>query len=391
MERSSTSKRNVRRSSGCVNWRMTDVVIWTTTPWTIPQNRAVAFNPDISYGLFEVKAVAEGSSAKPGDKLVLALARAEEVFGSAKVLEWNEVRGVSAEELAGLVLAHPFRGVEGAAGEWDYDVPMLPGDHVTDDAGTGFVHTAPSHGDDDYAARPEVRPADDLQRRARRQLSRRSAPVRRPGDHPPEGKEGPANVSVIKQLAYAGALLAKGKLRHSYPHSWRSKAPLIYRNTPQWFAAIDKPIDDGQGAHGATIRDRALTSIRELVTFTPETGKNRLYSMIEARPDWVLSRQRAWGVPLTCFVKRGTRPDAPDFLLRNPQVNARIVAAFEAEGADVWYVQGFKEKMLQGIVNPQDYDQVMDVLDVWFDSAPPMPSCCATGRMARRTAGRPVP
>jgi isoleucyl-tRNA synthetase len=346
----------------------TDVVIWTTTPWTIPQNRAVAFNPDISYGLFEVKAVAEGSSAKPGDKLVLALARAEEVFGSAKVLEWSEVRGVSADELAGLVLAHPFRGVEGAAGEWEYDVPMLPGDHVTDDAGTGFVHTAPSHGDDDYALGQKfglpmtwnVEP--DGSYRADLPLFGGQAILT------PEGKEGPANVSVIKQLAYAGALLAKGKLRHSYPHSWRSKAPLIYRNTPQWFAAIDKPIDDGQGAHGATIRERALTSIRELVTFTPETGKNRLYSMIEARPDWVLSRQRAWGVPLTCFVKRGTRPDAPDFLLRDPQVNARIVAAFEAEGADVWYVQGFKEKMLQGIVNPSDYDQVMDVLDVWFDS-----------------------
>jgi isoleucyl-tRNA synthetase len=112
------------------------------------------------------------------------------------------------------------------------------------------------------------------------------------------------------------------------------------------------PSTTARARYGATIRERALTSIRELVTFTPETGKNRLHSMIEARPDWVLSRQRAWGVPLTCFVKRGTRPDAPDFLLRDPQVNARIVAAFEAEGADVWYVQGFKEKMLQGIVNP---------------------------------------
>src|SRR5690606_3080887 len=239
---------------------------------------------------------------------------------------------------------------------------------VTDDAGTGFVHTAPSHGEDDYALGQKfglpmtynVEP--DGSYRADLPVFGGQAILT------PEGKEGPANVSVIKQLAWAGALLAKGKLKHSYPHSWRSKAPLIFRNTPQWFAAIDRRIEDGQSNYGNTIRERALTSIRDLVTFTPETGKNRLHSMIEARPDWVLSRQRAWGVPLTCFVRKGARPTDPDFLLRNPEVNARIVAAFEAEGADVWYVQGFKEKMLQGIVDPSDYDQVMDVLDVWFDS-----------------------
>ena len=132
--------------------------------------------------------------------------------------------------------------------------------------------------------------------------------------------------------------------------------------------AIDRKLDAGMSTYGDTIRTRALNSINQLVVWTPATGRNRLHSMIEARPDWVLSRQRAWGVPLTCFVKTGARPDAADFLLRNAEVNARIRAAFEAEGADVWYVQGFKEKMLSGIVNPQDYEQVYDVLDVWFDS-----------------------
>ena len=184
----------------------------------------------------------------------------------------------------------------------------------------------------------------------------------------PEGKEGPANVSVIKALHAAGALFAKGKLKHSYPHSWRSKAPLIYRNTPQWFVAIDKPLQDGMGQYGDTIRTRALTSITDLVEWTPGTGRNRLYSMIEARPDWVLSRQRAWGVPLTCFTKKGAKPTDADFLLRNPDVNARIIAAFEAEGADCWYVPGAKDRFLSGIVNPDDYDQVFDILDVWFDS-----------------------
>ena len=344
------------------------VVIWTTTPWTIPQNRAVAYNPGIAYGLYEVEAVAENSTAKPGEKLLLADALAEGVMQSAKVEGFKRLRDVPAAELEGVLLAHPLRGVDGGQGEWDYDVPLLPGDHVTDDAGTGFVHTAPSHGDDDYQlglkfglpmtynVEPDGSYRTDLP------IFGGEAIIL------PDGKDGPANVSVIKQLAYAGALLAKGKIKHSYPHSWRSKAPLIYRNTPQWFAAIDKDLDDGMGEYGKTIRRRALTSIDQLVKWTPQTGRNRIHSMVENRPDWVLSRQRAWGVPLTCFVKKGARPTDADFLLRDSRVNERIVAAFELDGADAWYRDGFKADMLDGIVNPDDYDQVMDVLDVWFDS-----------------------
>ena len=143
---------------------------------------------------------------------------------------------------------------------------------------------------------------------------------------------------------------------------------MIYRNTPQWFAAVDKPVNDGQDTYGKTIRERALTSIDELVTWTPTTGRNRLYSMIEARPDWVLSRQRAWGVPLTCFTKNGSLPTDDDYLLRNDEVNARVLDAFEAEGADAWYQDGAKERFLSGIVAPEDYTQVFDILDVWFDS-----------------------
>ena len=344
------------------------VVIWTTTPWTIPQNRAVAFNPGISYGLYEVGEVAENATAQPGEKLVLADALAEGVMQSAKVESHKRLRDVAADELERLTLAHPLRGVEGGNGEWDYDVPMLPGDHVTDDAGTGFVHTAPSHGDDDYQLGLKyslpmtynVEPDGSY---------RKDLPIF--GGEAiilPDGKDGPANVSVIKNLAWAGKLLAKGKIKHSYPHSWRSKAPLIYRNTPQWFAAIDKDLDDGMDEYGRTIRARALTSIDQLVKWTPQTGRNRIFSMVENRPDWVLSRQRAWGVPLTSFVKKGARPTDADFLLRDPRVNTRIVEAFEAEGADIWYRDGFKAQVLDGIVNPEDYDQVMDVLDVWFDS-----------------------
>ena len=344
------------------------VVIWTTTPWTIPQNRAVAFNPQIAYGLYQVDAVAEGSTAVAGEHLVLADALAQGVMTQAKVTEFQRVADVTAADLEGLILSHPLRGVEGGAGEWDYDVPMLPGDHVTDEAGTGFVHTAPSHGDDDYQlglrfklpmtynVEPDGSYRKDLP------IFGGEAIVA------PDGKDGPANVSVIKQLAWAGALLAKGRIKHSYPHSWRSKAPLIYRNTPQWFAAIDKPLDDGLGQHGDTIRARALTSIDQLVKWWPKTGRNRIHSMVENRPDWVLSRQRAWGVPLTCFVKKCAKPTDDDFLLRDARLNDRIVAAFEADGADVWYSAGFKARMLEGIADPEAYDQVMDVLDVWFDS-----------------------
>ncbi|MFC3529269.1 isoleucine--tRNA ligase [Paracoccus mangrovi] len=344
------------------------VVIWTTTPWTIPQNRAVAYNPGIAYGLYEVGAVAENATAQSGEKLVLADALAEGVMTAAKVESHKRLRDVAADELSGLILAHPYRGIEGGNGEWDYDVPLLPGDHVTDDAGTGFVHTAPSHGDDDYQLGLKyglpmtynVEPDGSY---------RKDLPVFGGlAIIQPDGKDGPANVENIKQLAYAGALLAKGKVKHSYPHSWRSKAPLIYRNTPQWFAAIDKALDDGMGEYGATIRTRALTSIDKLVKWTPQTGRNRLFSMVENRPDWVLSRQRAWGVPLTCFVKKGARPDDADFLLRDQRINDRIIEAFEKDGADIWYRDDFKARVLDGIVNPDDYDQVMDVLDVWFDS-----------------------
>ena len=342
------------------------VVIWTTTPWTIPQNRAICFNPTLSYGLYDVTEAADDNWAKVGDRYLLADNLAEEVFKSARVDGYTRLRDVYPNELEAIHCTHPLHGTA-ENGEWDFDVPMLPGDHVTDEAGTGFVHTAPSHGADDYVIGQKYglpMTHNVLEDGAFREDLPFFGGLK-VFDH--KGKEGKANSSVIDKLAEVSGLIARGRVTHSYPHSWRSKAPLIFRNTPQWFAAIDKEIG-GDDTYGKTIRARALKSIDELVTWTPQTGRNRLHSMIEARPDWVLSRQRAWGVPLTCFTRSGAKPTDEDFLLRDEAVNARIKQAFEEEGADAWYKDGAKERFLAPDHNPDDYTQVFDILDVWFDS-----------------------
>jgi isoleucyl-tRNA synthetase len=346
-----------------------DVVIFTTTPWTIPQNRAVCYGPRISYGLYQITETPEECWASVGDTYILADAMATEVLGLARLDEgmFRRVSDVTGDQLAGLTCAHPLRKAEGAHGEWDYDVPLYPGDHVTDDAGTGLVHTAPSHGDDDYAIGVKhglemtYNILDDSSYRADLPFFAGEVIIR------PNGKPGNANKVVQAKLVEVGAMLASRRITLSDAHSWRSKAPVIRLNRPQWFAAIDKPVGDGQDQFGTTIRQRALTEI-DNVNWTPQSGRNRLYSMMEARPDWVLSRQRAWGVPLTVFTKNGAGFSDDDYLLRNEAVNARILEAFEAEGADAWYKDGAKERFLGGIVSPDDYTQVMDILDVWFDS-----------------------
>ncbi len=347
-------------------------VIWTTTPWTIPSNKAICYNPKISYGVYEATDRPEECWVNVGEKFLLADALAEQVFTAARLTPdmYTRVADVTADDLAQLVCEHPFNGIDGADGFWDYEVPMLDGDHVTDDAGTGFVHTAPSHGADDY----EVFVKRNWIDRMTHNVGEESEFL----PHVPffaglevfnrKGKEGKANPAVIAKLVEAGGIIARGRVKHSYPHSWRSKAPVIFRNTPQWFASVDKAVGDGQDTYGTSIRERALRSIDELVKWWPQTGRNRLYSMIESRPDWVLSRQRAWGVPLTCFVKKGALPTDADFLLRDPAVNARISEAFEVEGADAWYAEGAKERFLGGDHDADAYEQVFDVLDVWFDS-----------------------
>ncbi|WP_027259913.1 isoleucine--tRNA ligase [Leisingera aquimarina] len=350
-----------------------NVVIWTTTPWTMPSNKAVVYGEEISYGLYEVTGTPDECWAAEGEKYILADNLAADVFKRARLGEgqYTRVADVPAADLAGIGLTHPLAGAEGGNGEWDDIRDFRAADFVTDTEGTGFVHCAPSHGMEEFELYRDLgmleqvityNVMDDGGFRADLPFFGGKYILNR------KGGEGDANKAVIDKLTEVGGLLARGKIKHSYPHSWRSKAPIIYRNTPQWFASVDRKMDDGMDQMGDTIRERALRSIDELVKWWPQTGRNRLHSMIESRPDWVLSRQRAWGVPLTCFTKKGALPTDADFLLRNDEVNKRIVAEFDAHGADVWYQDGFKAKVLDGIVDAGAYDQVFDVLDVWFDS-----------------------
>ncbi len=350
-----------------------NVVIWTTTPWTIPSNKAVVFGEDIAYGLYEVTGTPEESWANVGDKFVLADNLAADVMQRARLDtdQWQRVRDVSSTDLATMGLLHPLAGAAGGNGEWDSVRDFRAAPFVTDTEGTGFVHCAPSHGMEEFELYRDLgmleqmityNVMDDGGFRADLPFFGGTYILNR------KGKEGDANKKIIEKLVEVGGLLARGKIKHSYPHSWRSKAPIIYRNTPQWFASVDRKLDDGKSEMGDSIRERALRSIDELVKWTPQKGRNRLFSMIEDRPDWVLSRQRAWGVPLTCFVKKGLLPTDEGFLLRDPEVNARVKAAFEEEGADCWYMDGAKERFLGDGYNADEWEQVFDVLDVWFDS-----------------------
>ncbi|RST30308.1 isoleucine--tRNA ligase [Sphingomonas ginkgonis] len=346
-------------------------VIWTTTPWTIPVNQAIAYGPHVDYSLIGV-----------GDRRYLV---ANKLIGEfAKRASFERVdteRQVDPRDLASTIARHPMHHL---GGFFARPRPFLPGDFVTTDSGTGLVHMAPDHGEDDFdlckanGIDPVFAVEGDGKYRADWGWLPGQGSVINPKFNAPDGP-------ICADLREAGALLAaSADYRHSYPHSWRSKAKVIYRCTPQWFIAMDQPldrlpaltrpeqrwedeggdsrIDDQASAGSPTLRELALKAISK-TRFVPEKGRNRIGSMVEGRPDWVISRQRAWGVPITLFVERKTGK-----LLVDPQVNARIVAAIAEKGVDGWSEDGAPARFLGEGRNPDDYEQVSDILDVWFDS-----------------------
>jgi isoleucyl-tRNA synthetase len=337
------------------------ILIWTTTPWTIPGNRAISYSRKITYGLYEVGDVGEGNWLRTGEKIVLADKLAASLMKAARVEEGQlrKLFEVDPNFFEDSLCSHPLKSLG-----YGFPVPLLDGDHVTDDAGTGFVHTAPGHGADDYI----------IWTKYQKELKERGI-----GTHIPttvdadgfltkeapgltgkrvitdKGEKGDANEAVIAALKEAGNIVGRERLKHQYPHSWRSKKPIIFRNTPQWFISMG----DGQQD---SLRDKALKAI-EATEFFPASGQNRLRGMIEQRPDWVISRQRAWGVPIAVFVEKSTGK-----ILNDSKVNQRIYEAFGEEGADAWFADGASARFLAPDYNADDFEQVRDILDVWFDS-----------------------
>ena len=317
-----------------------NVVIWTTTPWTMPGNRAMACGADIDYSVLRITALEDGALASAGDVICLATELVAEVTAATGIAETETLATLKGTDIAGTISAHPMHDHG-----YDHDVPMLLADYVTTEQGTGFVHIAPGHGVEDY------------------ELAHLEHGIPLPDTVAEDGKlmdHLPVfaglhvlrdNAKIAEIMAEHGGLIGIGKLVHSYPHSWRSKAPLVYRNTAQWFVSME--------SHG--LRDTAVAELGR-TEFYPPAGQRRLTSMIEQRPDWCLSRQRAWGVPITVFFNKATGEP-----LRDQAVIDRVVTAMREEGADCWF-SSEASRFLGPDYNADDYEKVTDILDVWFDS-----------------------
>ena len=312
-----------------------NIIIWTTTPWTIPANRALAFNENIEYALLEINEL-ENFNEK---KIVVASNLISQITESCGIENYKIIKKFKGLSFSDTICSHPFLKMN-----FNYDVPMLNAEFVNLEQGTGIVHCAPSHGPDDFNL-----------------CLKNNIPslytVNNAGLYTEEipyftnTHIFKADPVVIKKLKEEKKLLKDDKLKHSYPHSWRSKAPLIYRATPQWFISMQKN----------NLRDKALKAINETV-FYPQKGKERLLSMVEGRPDWCVSRQRVWGVPLPIFINKKTKEP-----LRDQKVIDRIATIYEKQGSDCWFTDK-PEKFLGDDYDVKDYEKLNDIVEVWFDS-----------------------
>ncbi len=312
-----------------------NIIIWTTTPWTIPANKALAYNSNIEYSLIEISDLQHFKDKK----IVIASNLIDSVVKSCEIKNHKVLKTFRGSEFQGTTCSHPFLKMN-----FEHEIPMLEANFVDLDQGTGIVHCAPSHGPDDFNL-------------CLKNNIKSSYTVDNSGLYT---KEIPffsnthifkADILVIEKLKEQNKLLKDDKLNHSYPHSWRSKAPLIYRATPQWFISMEKN----------SLREKAINAINK-TTFYPEKGKDRLLSMIEGRPDWCVSRQRVWGVPLPIFVNKKTQQP-----LRDQKVIDRIAKIYEKEGSDCWFTDESK-RFLGKDHNPEEYEKLNDIVEVWFDS-----------------------
>ena len=323
------------KSSNIKELNDSEIVIWTTTPWTIPANKALAYNENLDYLLIEVNDDGDFKNKK----IIIADALIDTVVKETKIQSFKKLKNFKGRDLKGTICNHPFLKLG-----YEYDIPMLEARFVTTEQGTGIVHCAPSHGPDDFnlCMNNGIKAIETVDGDGR--YTENVALFE--GMHIFK-----SNSIVIERLKDQKKLLSSGELVHSYPHSWRSKAPLVHRATPQWFISMD--------SH--KLRNKALKAIDE-TTFYPSKGKERLKSMIETRPDWCVSRQRVWGVPLPIFINKKTEK-----ILVDDEVFENIAKIYEKEGSDCWFSDD-PQKFLGRKYKAEDFEKLSDIVEVWFDS-----------------------
>ena len=323
------------RKSKIKELQNSEIIIWTTTPWTIPANKALAYNENLKYVIAKI----EDETDFKDKKIVVAEDLLKSIVENCKIKKFKKISTFSGKDFKGTICSHPFSAIG-----FDYDIPMLEARFVTIEQGSGIVHCAPSHGPDDFnlCLKNNIKAEETVDDDGK---YTNNVPLFK-GIHIFK-----ANKIIIEKLKEQKKLLANGELVHQYPHSWRSKAPLVHRATLQWFISME--------SHG--LRKKSLKAIDD-TKFYPTKGKVRLKSMIETRPDWCVSRQRVWGVPIPVFISKKTNE-----ILLDEEITENIANIFEKEGADCWFA-GDTQRFLGKKYKSEDYEKLSDIVEVWFDS-----------------------